>query len=76
MKNDLIIREDDDIYQRLESICNVFAEDNYIEFYVEGNVGNKISTILIALRDIDSTFLDGTRLYYYNIENAIIIPKN
>ena len=74
--NDLIIKEDDDIYQRLESICNVFAEDNYIEFYVEGNVGNKISTILIALRDIDSTFLDGTRLYYYNIENAIIIPKN
>lgn len=74
--NELVISNDDDIYQRLSDICNKFEGENYIEFYLEGNVGDRITSILIALRTIDSSFLDGTRLYYYNIENAIIIPKN
>lgn len=74
--NELVINNDDDIYQRLSDICNKFEGENYIEFYLEGNVGDRITSILIALRTIDSSFLDGTRLYYYNIENAIIIPKN
>ena len=74
--NELVISNDDDIYQRLSDICNKFEGENYIEFYLEGNVGDRITSILIALRTIDSSFLDCTRLYYYNIENAIIIPKN
>ena len=74
--NELVISNDDDIYQRLSDICNKFEGENYIEFYLEGNVGDRITSILIALRTIDSSFLDGTRLYYYNIGNAIIIPKN
>ena len=67
--NELVISNDDDIYQRLSDICNKFEGENYIEFYLEGNVGDRITSILIALRTIDSYFLDGTRLYYYNIEN-------
>ena len=61
---------------KLNEIYQDFKDKNYIEFYLEGNVSENISSILVSLRRIESNFLDGSKMYYYNIENAIIIPKN
>ena len=74
--NGLIIEENEDLYSKLRDICSKFKNENYIEFYLEGSVNNKIPSILVALKNIDSTFLNGSKMYYYNIQNAIIIPKN
>ncbi len=74
--NDLIIKEDEDLNERLSDVANKNKELNYIEFYLEGIVGDKISNILVALKGIDSSFINGSKMYYYNIQNAIIIPKN
>lgn len=74
--NNLIIKEDENIYDKLSEICSKFNDKNYIEFYLEGNVGERISSILVSLKQIDITYIDGSKMYYYNIQNAIIIPKN
>lgn len=74
--NNLRINENDNIFERLKDICEKFEDKNYIEFYLEGNVGNKISNVLSSLKRIDETFLNGSKMYYYNIQNDIIIPKN
>ena len=64
------------MYERLNEICKEFSNENYIEFFIEGNVSEKIPSILVSLKKIDKSFLDGSKMYYYNIQNAIIIPKN
>lgn len=74
--NGLVIKEDDNMYERLNEICKEFSNENYIEFFIEGNVSEKIPSILVSLKKIDKSFLDGSKMYYYNIQNAIIIPKN
>lgn len=74
--NDLVIKENDDLYTRLTQICPKFENEKYIEFYLEGNVGENISSILVALKKIDNSFITDSKMYYYNIQNAIIIPKN
>lgn len=74
--NNYIIKENEDIYERLKSIYNDFQNDKYIEFYLDRNVSDTISSVLVALKKIDTSFLNGTKMYYYNIQNAIIIPKN
>ena len=62
--------------ERLSDITDRNKGVNYIEFYLEGVVGNKISDILVSLKGIDKSFVNGSKMYYYNIQNAIIIPKN
>ncbi|MBO5476978.1 MAG: hypothetical protein J6A15_04435 [Clostridia bacterium] len=74
--NGYILDETQDIYDQLNSVYQNFKDKEYMEFYFKGNVSDNISTMLRALRNIDTSFLDGTKMYYYNIENAIIIPKN
>ena len=74
--NNLVIEEDADIDARINEIYNHFSGLNYIEFYLVGDVSSKITKVLTALRDIDESYLDGSKLYYYNIKNAIIIHKN
>ena len=74
--NDYVVYSTDDISGKLNEIYQDFKDKNYIEFYLEGNVSENISSILVSLRRIESNFLDGSKMYYYNIENAIIIPKN
>lgn len=74
--NDLVIKKDDNLENRLDSIVNKDKTLNYIEFYLEGAVGSKISDILVSLKSIDNSFVSGSKMYYYNIQNAIIIPKN
>ena len=74
--NNYIVDDTQDIHQQLVDICNIYQGKPYIEFYLKGNVANTISSILVSLKKIDDTFLTGTKMYYYNIENAIIIPKN
>ena len=74
--NDYVVYSNDSINSKLSNIYKDFENKNYIEFYLEGNVGETISSILVALRRIDNSFLNGSKMYYYNIENAIIIPKN
>lgn len=74
--NNYIIKDDEGVASRLEDICNRFEDDKYIEFYLEGNVSERISSVLVSLRRIDPLFLSGSKMYYYNIQNAIIIPKN
>lgn len=74
--NNLVIKENEDLNSRLSEITGKSKDMNYIEFYLEGVVGNKISDILVSLRGIDKTFVNGSKMYYYNIQNAIIIPKN
>ena len=73
---DLVIEESDDIDDKLKQIYDHFYGLDYIEFYINGDVSSKITQILSALRNIDDSFLDGTKLYYYNVKNAIIIHKN
>ena len=70
------MNENDDIKAKLIEIDDYFKGRNYIEFYFEGDVSKKITQILSALKEIDSSYLDGTKLYYYNVKNAIIIQKN
>ena len=74
--NDYVVYSTDDMSGKLNEIYQDFKDKNYIEFYLEGNVSENISSILVSLRRIESNFLDGSKMYYYNIENAIIIPKN
>lgn len=74
--NELEIKQTDDLYARLSDICKKFENEKYIEFYLEGSVSERIPSILVALKKIDSSFLNGSKMYYYNIQNAIIIPKN
>lgn len=74
--NDLKINTDDILYDRLKEICNKFRDEKYIEFYLDGNVGDRISQVLSSLKRIDESFLNGSKMYYYNIQNDIIIPKN
>lgn len=74
--NDYVVYSIDDMSGKLNEIYQDFKDKNYIEFYLEGNVSENISSILVSLRRIESNFLDGSKMYYYNIENAIIIPKN
>lgn len=75
-KEGLVLGENEDIYTRISEIDNYFEGRDFMEFYVVGDVSAKISRILNVLRDIDETYLDGTKLYYYNLKNAVIIPKN
>ena len=75
-KEGLVLAENDDIYTRISEIDNYFEGREFMEFYVVGDVSTKISRILNVLRDIDDSYLDGTKLYYYNLKNAVIIPKN
>ena len=74
--NDYVVYSTDDMSGKLNEIYQDFKDKNHIEFYLEGNVSENISSILVSLRRIESNFLDGSKMYYYNIENAIIIPKN
>ena len=74
--NDYVVYSTDNITSKLSEIYKDFKDKDYIEFYLEGNVSEIISSILVALRRIDNSFLNGSKMYYYNIENAIIIPKN
>lgn len=74
--NDYVVYSTDNMNGKLNEIYQDFKDKNYIEFYLEGNVSENISSILVSLRRIESNFLDGAKMYYYNIENAIIIPKN
>lgn len=74
--NDLVIKESDNLYEKLSEICNKFSNEKYIEFYLDGNVGDMISSILVELKKIDPNFVKDSKMYYYNIQNAIIIPKN
>jgi len=74
--NELVIKENDNLDERLSDITDRNKCVNYIEFYLEGVVGNKISDILVSLKGIDKSFVNGSKMYYYNIQNAIIIPKN
>lgn len=74
--NNYIINAEQDITQQMRSIHSSFTDKSYMEFYFIGDVADNISNMLMALKRIDSTFLDGTKMYYYNIENAIIIPRN
>lgn len=74
--NDYVVYSNESINSKLSNIYKDFENKNYIEFYLEGNVSETISSILVALRRIDNSFLNGSKMYYYNIENAIIIPKN
>ena len=74
--NDYVVYSTDDMSGKLNEVYQDFKDKNYIEFYLEGNVSENISSILVSLRRIESNFLDGSKMYYYNIENAIIIPKN
>ena len=73
--NDLIVQERD-IRSRLQEIYDRDINQNYIEFYLEGDVSNSISTILTTLKNIDRSFIKDSKLYYYNIQNAIVVPKN
>ena len=74
--NNYMINAEQDITQQMRSIHSSFTDKSYMEFYFIGDVADNISNMLMALKRIDSTFLDGTKMYYYNIENAIIIPRN
>ncbi len=74
--NDLVISTEQDIESRLREIVPKYESEKYIEFYLEGDVSQRISNVLTALRKIDDSFISGSKLYYYNIENAIIIQKN
>lgn len=74
--NKYIINENENIQQRLTEIYDNFKNEKYIEFYLDRNVSDTISSVLVALKKIDTSFLNGTKMYYYNIQNAIIIPKN
>ncbi len=74
--NDFVIKEGEDLDTRLSEIVSKNKDKNYIEFYLEGIVGNRISDILVSLREIDNSYVNGSKMYYYNIQNAIIIPKN
>lgn len=72
----LVIEENSNIEAKMREIYDHFNGLNYIEFYFNGDVSVGITEILTALRDIDESYLDGSKLYYYNIKNAIIIHKN
>ena len=74
--NNLVIEENADINTRINEIYSHFSGLDYIEFYLKGDVSSRITEVLSALRDIDESYLDGSKLYYYNIKNAIIIHKN
>ncbi len=75
--NNYEIKEDQDITQRLNEIYNAgFNDKNYIEFYLYGNVSEKIAQVLVAMKNIDNNFMNGSKMFYYNVQNAIIIPKN
>ena len=73
--NDLVVQEND-IPVRLNNIYDRDVNQNYIEFYLEGDVSENIGTVLTTLKNIDRSFIKDSKLYYYNIQNAIIIPKN
>lgn len=74
--NDYVVYSTDNMSSKLAEIYEDFKDKDYIEFYLEGSVSDNISSILISLRRLDDNFLNGSKMYYYNIENAIIIPKN
>ena len=65
--NDYVVYSTDDMSGKLNEIYQDFKDKNYIEFYLEGNVSENISSILVSLRRIESNFLDGSKMYYYNI---------
>ncbi len=72
--NNLIVQNN--IRERLKEIYYIDEDNNFIEFYLEGDVSDKISSILTTLKSIDTSFIKDSKMYYYNIQNAIIIPKN
>lgn len=74
--NNFIVNAEQDITQQLRNVHSNFTDKSYMEFYFVGDVADNISNMLMALKRIDTTFLEGTKMYYYNIENAIIIPRN
>lgn len=74
--NNLIVNSEQDITEQLRNVHSNFVDKTYMEFYFVGDVADNISNMLMALKRIDSSFLEGTKMYYYNIENAIIIPRN
>ena len=74
--NDLILPLNANVSTKMSSIVKESKDEKCIEFYLEGNVGERISTVLTALKKIDSSFIKDSKMYYYNIQNAIIIPKN
>lgn len=73
--NNLVVPENE-IKVKLKDICATDREQNFIEFYLDGDVSDSIGTILTVLKDVDDAFLKDSKMYYYNIQNAIIIPKN
>lgn len=74
--NNFVVNAEQDITQQLRNVHSNFTDKEYMEFYFIGDVADNISNMLVALRRIDTSFLEGTKMYYYNIENAIIIPRN
>lgn len=58
-----------DVYEKLDS-------RGYLEFYFEDNVSDNINDILVTVKHLDLDYMNGNSMSYYNIENAIIIPKN
>ena len=73
--NDYHIGANEDIKKELTRIYNESIDKKFIEFYLEGDVSERITEVLVSLREIDKSFINGNKLYYYNIKNAIIIPK-
>lgn len=74
--NNFVIREDEFIDARLREIYQSFVDKNYIEFYIYGKVSDNIASVLVTMRSIDSNFLNGSKMSYYDIQNAVIIPRN
>lgn len=72
---DLNVNENE-LQNGLQSVYNRFTDNKHIEFYLEGDVSNNISKILTTLKGIDSSFVKDSKMYYYNIENALVIEKN
>ena len=73
--NNLIVPEKE-INIKLQDVYDRDINQDYIEFYLEGDVSDNIGTILTTLKKIDKSFIKDSKLYYYNIQNAIVIPKN
>lgn len=74
--NNYIVYSQENVQSKLSDIYKDFEDKNYIEFYLEGNVSDRITSVLVALRRIDTSFFTNSKMYYYNIQNGIVIPKN
>ncbi len=67
---------DGDLTQKIQEIYDSSKHKNFIEFHLNGHSSDIIADILVILEKIDKRFVKESKMYYYNIENAIIIPKN